>query len=110
MFTSDCLQRCLSIYGLKAKIIDCSNLNEQQARELVCSIIIDNKTVILELKEYADILFVFGYADFGKVLSCCAFLDGVDERNCSYDFSKYRLLRNRMANLKRLIILEEGIK
>ena len=107
LFTSDCLRRCLGIYGLAPRVIDCAGLDEREVRGLACKAIANGTPVILEPKEYVDILFAFGYKEAGKDLCCCAFLDGADERNCSYDFVKYRTLRNRTANLRRLIILEE---
>ena len=108
LFSSDCLQRCLGIYGLTPRVIDCADLDERKVRDLVCEAISNDTPVIIEPKEYADILFVFGYKELGKELCCCAFLDGADERNCSYDFVKYRKLRNRTSRVRRLIILEES--
>jgi hypothetical protein len=108
MFTSDCLQRCLGIYGIKPRVVDCADYSESQVRELVCAAISDDTPVIIEPKEYVDLLFAFGYKELGKELCCCAFLDGADERNRVYDFVKYRSLRNRTAQVRRLIILEES--
>ncbi|MCL1951705.1 MAG: helix-turn-helix transcriptional regulator [Oscillospiraceae bacterium] len=108
LFTSDCLERSLGVYGLQPRVIDCADLDEPRVRDLVCDAISNGTPVILEPKEYADLLFAFGYEEAGKVLCCCAFLDGADERNCAYDFAKPRALRSRTAHVRRLVILEES--
>jgi hypothetical protein len=80
---------------------------EAQVRNFVCAAVANNKTVIIEPKEYKDMHFVFGYSEEGKTLFCCPFLDGDDKKNCSYNFSKYYKRKNRTAHVKRLITLED---
>lgn len=107
LFEGDHMQNCLGLYGIKPQVIDCSDWTEAQVRDFVCTSIASNKTVIIELKEYKDMHFVFGYGENGKTLFCCPFLDGDDKKNCSFSFQKYYKRKNRTAHVKRLITLED---
>ncbi|MDR2941784.1 MAG: helix-turn-helix transcriptional regulator [Treponema sp.] len=107
LFDCDCLQRCLGIYGITPRVVDCSDMEENHIRDLLCTAVAKETPVIVEPQKYADILFVFGYKEAGDVLCCCAFLDGADDKNISYNFAQYRTLRNRTHKIKRIIILEE---
>ena len=108
LFETDCLQYCLGLYGIKPRVIDCTDMTERQVRELVCTTISQNTPIIIEPTAYTDILFAFGYKEMGKALCCCTFLDGDDEKNCAYNFTDHSLLHNRTANVRRLIVLEES--
>ena len=107
LFESDHLQSCLGIYGIKPQVVDCSDWNKEQVQNCVCSAVADDKTVIIEPKEYKDMHFVFGYGDEGKTLFGCPFLDGDDNKNNSFSFSKYYRRKNRTARVNRLIVLED---
>ena len=107
LFKDNHLKDCLGLYGIKPQVIDCSDWLEAQVRDFVCAAVANNKTVIIEPKEYKDMHFVFGYSEEGKTLFCCPFLDGDDKKNCSYNFSKYYKRKNRTAHVKRLITLED---
>ncbi len=107
LFEGNHLQNCLGLYGIKPQVIDCSDWSEPQVRDFVCATVANDKTVIIEPKEYKDMHFVFGYGENGKTLYCCPFLDGDDKKNCSFNFQKYYKRKNRTAHLNRLIVLEE---
>lgn len=107
LFEGDHLQNCLGLYGIKLQVVDCSDWAQAQVRDYVCTAVSSEKTVIIEPKEYKDMHFVFGYAEEGKTLFCCPFLDGDDKKNCSFNFQKYYKRKNRTAHVKRLLILED---
>lgn len=106
LFKGGHLQTCLGIYGIKPQVVDCSDWSETQIRDFVCDAVSQDKTVIIEPKEYKDMHFVFGYGENGKTLFCCPFLDGDDKKNCSFNFQKYYRRKNRTAHVNRLITLE----
>ena len=107
LFEDEHLKNCLGLYGIKPQVFDCSDWMESQVRKFICIVVASGKTVIIEPKEYKDMHFVFGYGEEGKTLFCCPFLDGDDKKNCSFNFSKYYRRKNRTANVKRLITLED---
>ncbi|MDD4773261.1 MAG: hypothetical protein PHZ09_06600 [Eubacteriales bacterium] len=108
LFEDGHLQNCLGLYGIKPQVVDCSEWEERRVCEFVRAAVAGNKTVIIEPKAYADMHFVFGYADDGQTLFCCPFLDGDDNKNRSFDFRNYKKRKNRCADVRRLIILEDG--
>ena len=107
LFEGDNLKNCLGLYGIKTHVIDASDMARDEVRDILCTAVSSDITVILEPKEYKYMHFVFGYAEEGKVIYGCPFLDGDDGKNSSYSFKKYAKHRNRTHDIRRIILLSD---
>lgn len=100
-FTSTCFgyswgqgmfaENCLAIYGLSCEIHDSDKYDAETLISLATRNILNGYPVVVEPKEYEDIILATGFSDHGKVLKGIPFLDGDDEKNSVMSFD---LLRN----------------
>ncbi len=95
-FTSTCFgyswgqgmfaENCLAVYGLSCEIYESGKYDEETLIHLAARNILNGCPVVIEPKEYEDIILATGFSDNGKTLKGLPFLDGDDEKNSVMSF------------------------
>ena len=97
-FTSNCFGyswgkdmfegNCLAVYGLSCEIYDSEQYNAEALMHLATENILKGYPVVVEPKEYEDIILASGFSHDGKILKGISFLDGDDEKNSIMSFKQ----------------------
>ena len=97
-FTSTCFgyswgqeifeKNCLAVYGLSCEVYDSEQYKAETLMNLATENILKGYPVVVEPKEYEDIILASGFSYDGKVLKGISFLDGDDDKNSVMSFKQ----------------------
>ena len=97
-FTSTCFgyswgqeifeKNCLLVYGLGCEVYDSEQCNAEALMHLATENILKGYPVVVEPKEYEDIILASGFSHGGKILKGISFLDGDDDKNSVMSFKQ----------------------
>ncbi len=79
---------CLAVYGLSSEVYDSEQCSAETLMHLATENILNGYPVVVEPKEYEDIILASGFSHDGKVLKGISFLDGDDEKNSVMSFKQ----------------------
>lgn len=79
---------CLAVYGLTCEVYDSEQSSAETLIRLAAENIRKGYPIVVEPKEYEDIILASGFSDNGKVLRGISFLDGDDEKNSVMSFQQ----------------------
>lgn len=81
-------KNCLAVYGLSCEVYDSDNSDDETLMYMATENIRKGYPVVVEPKEYEDIILATGYSSSGKILKGISFLDGDDDKNSSMSFQQ----------------------
>ncbi|MBD5469377.1 MAG: helix-turn-helix transcriptional regulator [Lachnospiraceae bacterium] len=81
-------KNCLAVYGLACEVYDSEQYNAETLIQFATENILRGYPVIVEPKEYEDIILASGFSQNGKVLKGIPFLDGDDDKNSVMSFKQ----------------------
>ncbi|MBD5453507.1 MAG: helix-turn-helix transcriptional regulator [Lachnospiraceae bacterium] len=97
-FTSTCFgyswgeeiyeKNCLTVYGLSCEVYDSEQYNAETLMHMATENILKGYPIVVEPKEYEDIILASGFSNGGKILKGIPFLDGDDEKNSVMSFKQ----------------------
>ncbi|MDE6389635.1 MAG: helix-turn-helix domain-containing protein [Lachnospiraceae bacterium] len=97
-FTSTCFgyswgqdmfeKNCLAVYGLSCEVYDSDQHSVETLMYLAKENILKGYPVVVEPKEYEDIILASGFSYNGKILKGISFLDGDDDKNSVMSFNQ----------------------
>lgn len=79
---------CLAVYGLSCEVYDSEQYNVQTLIRLATENILKGYPIVVEPKEYDDIILATGFSQDGKILKGLSFLDGDDDKNSVMSFKQ----------------------
>lgn len=79
---------CLAVLGLTCEKHNKKDYSDEELINMAIDNIMQGYPVIVEPKEYTDIILATGFSDKGKTLKGLAFLDGDDDKNSVMSFDK----------------------
>lgn len=117
-FTSTCFgyswgqemfeKNCLAVYGLSCEVYDSEQYDVETLMHLVTENILKGYPVVVEPKEYEDIILASGFSQNGKVLKGISFLDGDDEKNSIMSFKQLYNFPGWYKKKVRLILIKQS--
>lgn len=81
-------KNCLAVYGLSCEVYDSEQYNAEALMHLATENILNGYPVVIEPKEYEDIILASGFSHNGKILKGISFLDGDDDKNSVMSFKQ----------------------
>ncbi|MDE5803653.1 MAG: helix-turn-helix domain-containing protein [Lachnospiraceae bacterium] len=81
-------KNCLAVYGLSCEVYDSEQYDAETLMYLATENILKGYPVVVEPKEYEDIILASGFSYNGKVLKGISFLDGDDDKNSVMSFKQ----------------------
>ncbi|MBD5515005.1 MAG: helix-turn-helix transcriptional regulator [Lachnospiraceae bacterium] len=115
-FTSTCFgyswgaeifeKNCLAVYGLSCEVFDSEQYNAETLMHLATENILTGYPVVVESKEYEDIILASGFSHNGKVLKGISFLDGDDDKNSVMSFKQLHSFAGWYKKKIRLILIK----
>lgn len=81
-------KNCLAVYGLSCEVYDSEQYNTEALMHLATENILNGYPVVIEPKEYEDIILASGFSHNGKILKGISFLDGDDDKNSVMSFKE----------------------
>lgn len=99
-------KNCLSVYGLSAEVYDSEQNNAETLMHLATENILKGYPVVVEPKEYEDIILASGFSDNGKILKGIAFLDGDDDKNAMMSFEQLNHFPGWYRKKEKLILIK----
>lgn len=98
-------KNCLAVYGLSCEVYDSDSYNEETLVHLAAENILKGYPVVVEPKEYEDIILASGFSNDGSILKGIPFLDGDDEKNSVMSFAQlYNFSGWYKKNMKLILI------
>lgn len=83
-----CEKNCLAVYGLCGEVYDSEQHNAETLMYLAKENILNGYPVVVEPREYEDIILASGFSNDGKILKGISFLDGDDDKNSVMSFKQ----------------------
>lgn len=81
-------RNCLAVYGLSCEVYDSDCCSEEGLIHMATGNILKGYPVVVEPKEYEDIILATGFSNNGKILKGISFLDGDDDKNSIMSFQQ----------------------
>lgn len=81
-------KNCLAVYGLSCEVHDSDSCNGETLIYMATENILKGYPVVVEPKEYEDIILATGFSNNGKILKGISFLDGDDDKNSVMSFKQ----------------------
>ena len=81
-------KNCLAVYGLSCEVHDSEQYDAETLMYLATENILKGYPVVVEPKEYEDIILASGFSYNGKTLKGISFLDGDDDKNSVMSFKQ----------------------
>ena len=81
-------KNCLAVYGLSCEVHDSEQYDAETLMHLATENILKGYPVVVEPKEYEDIILASGFSYNGKILKGISFLDGDDDKNSVMSFKQ----------------------
>lgn len=79
---------CLAVYGLSCEVYDSEQHGAETLIRLATENILKGYPIVIEPKEYEDIILATGFSQDGKILKGLSFLDGDDDKNSVMSFKQ----------------------
>lgn len=117
-FTSNCFgyswgrgmfeKDCLGVYGLSYEIHNKEDYIDAEFIRLATENILKGYPVVVEPKEYSDMILATGFSHDGKTLKGLAFLDGDDDKNSIMSFRNLQSFNGWYRENVRLILINRA--
>lgn len=82
------VKSCLAVYGLCCEVYESEQYNAETLVHLATENILKGYPIVIEPKEYEDIILASGFSYDGKTLKGISFLDGDDDKNSVMSFKQ----------------------
>ncbi len=103
-------ENSLAVHGLSCEIYESGKYDEDTLVHMATGNILKGYPVVIEPKEYADIILATGFSDNGKILKGIPFLDGDDEKNSVMSFQQLHDFSGWYKKDIRLILIRPSAK
>ncbi|MDE6608201.1 MAG: helix-turn-helix domain-containing protein [Lachnospiraceae bacterium] len=101
-------KNCLAVYGLSCEVYDSEQYNAETLIRLAVENILKGYPVVVEPKEYEDIILATGFSYEGKILKGISFLDGDDDKNSVMSFRQLNNFSGWYKKKIKLILIKQS--
>lgn len=103
-------KNCLAVYGLSCEIHDSDDCSEEELIHMAIENILKGYPVVVEPKEYEDIILATGFSNHGKILKGIPFLDGDDDKNSIMSFQQLHNFQGWYKKKVKLILIKPAVE
>lgn len=103
-----CEKDCLGVYGLSYEMHDKNDYTDAEFIHLATANILKGYPIVVEPKDYADMILATGFSHDGKTLKGLAFLDGDDDKNSIMSFKKLQSFSGWYRENVKLILIKRA--
>ncbi len=103
-----CEKDCLGVYGLSYEIYNKEDYTDAEFIHLATENILKGYPIVVEPKEYTDMILATGFSHDGKTLKGLAFLDGDDDKNSIMSFKNLQSFSGWYRENVKLILIKRA--
>lgn len=103
-----CEKDCLGVYGLSYEIHNKEDYTDAEFIHLATENILKGYPIVVEPKEYTDMILATGFSHDGKTLKGLAFLDGDDDKNSIMSFKNLQSFSGWYRDNVKLILIKRA--